>query len=291
MGEGNRWVVLKDTDQALRTFMSGRSPIWWPRGSRDAEPSLGTVATMAEEHNPPSGSRPPRPGDSADEARREGAEWGQRAQSEPRWPGSLAVAAAIALYFALPDKLIAGLGPRWLVPALEGLLGAALLIANPRLSRESRRLRPVAIVLIALVNLANVVSLGELVHELLVNARHAPGGRDLIYASVPIWITNVLVFALWYWELDRGGPVSRLEAHRRQPDFLFPQMTAPDSTRPEWSPAFIDYLYTSFTNATAFSPTDTMPLTPWAKMLMMVQSLASLLTVSLVISRAVNILN
>jgi len=204
----------------------------------------------------------------------------------------LAVAAAIGLYFALPDRLITGLGPRWLVPALEGVLWLALLIANPRLTVESRRLRPVAIVLIAFVNLANVVSLGELVHELLaVNVRHAPGGRDLIFASVPIWITNVLVFALWYWELDRGGPVSRLKAQRRQPDFLFPQMSAPDSTRPDWSPAFIDYLYTSFTNATAFSPTDTMPLTPWAKLLMMVQSLASLLTVALVVSRAVNILN
>ena len=108
---------------------------------------------------------------------------------------------------------------------------------------------------------------------------------------MPIWITNVLVFGLWYWELDRGGPVARLEAHRRQPDFLFPQMTAPDATTPDWTPTFLDYLYTSFTNATAFSPTDTMPLTAWAKLLMMVQSLASLLTVSLVISRAVNILN
>jgi uncharacterized membrane protein len=84
--------------------------------------------------------------------------------------------------------------------------------------------------------------------------------------------------------------VARLEAKRRQPDFLFPQMTAPDATTPDWSPQFLDYLYTSFTNATAFSPTDTMPLTPWAKMLMMAQSLASLLLVALVVSRAVNIL-
>jgi uncharacterized membrane protein len=191
----------------------------------------------------------------------------------------------------LPDRLIAGLGPRWLIPTLEGVLGASLIIANPRLTRESRRLRPVAIVLIAFVNLANVVSLAELVHELLVfNGHTGLHGRDLIYASVPIWVTNVLVFALWYWELDRGGPVARLEVRRRQPDFLFPQMTAPDATSPEWSPAFIDYLFTSFTNATAFSPTDTMPLTPWAKILFMVQSLASLLTVALVVSRAVNIL-
>jgi hypothetical protein len=246
---------------------------------------------MAEERKAPSGSgagRHPEAGESPDEARRDEAEWGERAKSEPRWPATLAVSAAVALYFALPDKLITGLGPRWLVPALEGVLGAALLIANPRLSRESRRLRPLAISLIALVNLANVVTLGELVHELLAVHVH---GRDLIYASVPVWVTNVLVFALWYWELDRGGPVARLETTRRQPDFLFPQMTAPDATVPDWSPGFIDYLFTSFTNATAFSPTDTMPLTPWAKILMMIQSLASLLTVALVVSRAVNILN
>ena len=191
--------------------------------------------------------------------------------------------------------MISGLGPRWLVPSLEGALGAALLIANPRLARvRSTAVAPGGDpVLIALVNLANVVSLGELVHELLaVKGANAPAGSSLIYASVPVWVTNVLVFALWYWELDRGGPVARLELHRRQPDFLFPQMTAPDATVPErWSPKFIDYLYTSFTNATAFSPTDTMPLTPWAKILMMIQSLASLLTVALVVSRAVNILN
>jgi uncharacterized membrane protein len=241
---------------------------------------------MAEEQSLPTG------GASSDDLRRDEAEWGERAQSEPRWPATLAVVASIALYLALPDRLIRGLGPRWVVPALEGVLGAALIIANPRLTRESRRLRPVAIALIALITLANVVSLGLLVHELLaVNVHTTPGGRDLIYASVPIWATNVLVFALWYWELDRGGPVARLELHRRQPDFLFPQMTAPDATRPDWSPGFIDYLFTSFTNATAFSPTDTMPLTPWSKMLFMVQSLASLLTVALVISRAVNILN
>ncbi len=250
---------------------------------------------MAEERNAPSGSGAdgaPAAGDGSYEARRDAAEWGERARREPRWPATLAVAVSIALYFALPDRLISGLGPRWLVPALEGILGASLLIANPHLTIESRRLRPVAITLIAFVNLANVVSLGELVHELLaVNHQSALGGRPLIYASVPIWVTNVLVFALWYWELDRGGPVARLELDRRQPDFLFPQMTAPDATRPDWSPKFVDYLFTSFTNATAFSPTDTMPLTPWAKLLFMTQSLASLLTVALVVSRAVNILN
>ena len=107
---------------------------------------------------------------------------------------------------------------------------------------------------------------------------------------MPIWLTNVIVFGLWYWELDRGGPATRQQASHRQPDFLFPQMSTPGSA-PGWTPAFVDYLYTSFTNATAFSPTDTMPLTVWAKLLFMVQSLASLVTVAVVISRAVNILS
>jgi uncharacterized membrane protein len=217
------------------------------------------------------------------------AEWGEEARSEPRWPASLAVLATIALYIVLPNRVESYLGPRWLVPVLEGALGVALLVASPRItSRSVRLLRNTAIVLIALINLVNVVSLGELVHELLYGS--SAGGRQLVFSSVPIWLTNVIVFALWYWELDRGGPAARLQPLRRQPDFLFPQMSNPGSTTPDWSPSFLDYVYTSFTNATAFSPTDTMPLTPWAKMLMLVQSLASLLTVALVVSRAVNIL-
>jgi hypothetical protein len=101
----------------------------------------------------------------------------------------------------------------------------------------------------------------------------------------------VIVFGLWYWELDRGGPSARHDPHHREPDFLFPQMATPGSARPDWAPGFLDYLYVSFTNATAFSPTDTMPLTPLAKSLMAVQSAASLLTVALVAARAVNILS
>ena len=217
-------------------------------------------------------------------------QWGLPSRREPRWPASLAVAAVVGLYFALPERVIVGLGPRWLVPALEGALGAALLLARPvRDSTESARARLAAIVLIVLINVANVVSLVELVDKLLFGTK--AGGRELIIASVPIWLTNVIVFGLWYWELDRGGPACRLEPDHPRPDFLFPQMTAPGATPEPWSPTFLDYLYTSFTNATAFSPTDTMPLTPWAKLLMMVQSLASLLTVALVISRAVNILS
>lgn len=194
----------------------------------------------------------------------------------------------MALQLILPESLIRGLGYRGLVPALEGALILVLLIANPgHISREESRLRIVGVALIALITIANVVSLTELLHALLYGTR--AGGRPFVYASVPIWLTNVIVFGLWYWELDRGGPAARQQAEHRRPDFLFPQMSTPGSA-PGWVPDFLDYLYTSFTNATAFSPTDTMPLTPWSKVLMMLQSLASLVTVAVVISRAVNIL-
>jgi uncharacterized membrane protein len=218
------------------------------------------------------------------------AEWGFSARLEHRWPATLAVGVAVGLQIILPNRLITGLGPRVLIPLLEAALAVALLIANPhRTTGESRYLRITAMFLIGLINAANVVSLGELIHALL-SRGSISNGRSLVVASVPIWITNVLVFGLWYWELDRGGPASRSDPKHREPDFLFPQMTAVGTTRQNWCPNFFDYLYTSFTNATAFSPTDTMPLTSWAKMLMMVQSGASFITVAIVISRAVNIL-
>ena len=113
---------------------------------------------------------------------------------------------------------------------------------------------------------------------------------ELIFAAMQIWMTNVIVFGLWYWELDRGGPSARCRTSHREPDFLFPQMSTPAAAPPDWAPMFVDYLYVAFTNATAFSPTDTLPLTTWAKVLMAVQALASLLTVALVAGRAVNIL-
>lgn len=217
------------------------------------------------------------------------AEWGAASRTESRWPASLAVLAAMGLQVVLPDRVLVGLGSRWLAPALEGILAGSLLVARPRRhSSESARLRMAAISLIALINVANFVTLAELVYRLLYTPSTA--GRTLVIASVPIWLTNVIVFALWYWELDRGGPAARLDSGHRQPDFLFPQMTAPEATKPGWSPTFLDYVYVAFTNATAFSPTDAMPLTVWAKILMMLQSMASLLTVALVISRAVNIL-
>ncbi|HTT87168.1 MAG TPA: hypothetical protein VMF60_07365 [Acidimicrobiales bacterium] len=225
--------------------------------------------------------------DASGRSRDDAVAWGSRSHGETRWPALSATLCAIALQLVLPDSLIRGLGYRGLIPAAEGVLVVVILIANPgRISTEESRLRAVGLVLIALITAANLVSLLELIHALLYGAT---SGRPLVYASVPVWLTNVIVFGLWYWELDRGGPAARTTANHRRPDFLFPQMSTPGSA-PDWVPAFFDYLYISFTNATAFSPTDTMPLTLGAKGLMALQSLASLVTVAVVVSRAVNIL-
>ncbi len=223
--------------------------------------------------------------------RQEDPAWGMPAHKEVRWPASLAALAALALYWFLPETLT--LGPTWLLPILElALLLPLSVVAPTRRKDEPRWQRYSAVALIAFVNVANIVSLALLVHELLqgkANGKQIEGPR-LLFSSILIWLTNVIVFGLWYWELDRGGPDERSHPAHRQPDFLFPQMTTPHSTDAPWSPTFLDYLYLSLTNATAFSPTDTMPLTPGAKALMMIQALISLLTIALVAARAVNIL-
>ena len=219
------------------------------------------------------------------------AAWGMSAHKEPRWPATLAVFTALALYWFLPEKLT--LGPNWVLPLLElALLIPLSVVAPMRHKDEPLWQRYAAVALIALVNAANIISLTLLVHDLLQGKANGKQivGPQLLFSSILIWLTNVIVFGLWYWELDRGGPDERSHPAHRQPDFLFPQMTTPHCMDAHWSPTFIDYLYVSFTNATAFSPTDTMPLTPAAKGLMAIQSLISLLTIALVAARAVNIL-
>ena len=214
--------------------------------------------------------------------------WGVPSPQRSYWPARLAVIAAILLYLLLPDRLIPG--PRFVVPALEVVIVVVLSVFTPhRTTEQSPLRRGLATALIALVTLANLINLGLLVTSLL--GGRVQNGRELIFSSIAIWLTNVIVFGLWYFELDRGGPVARHNPLHREPDFLFPQMSTQGAGRPDWAPAFVDYLYVSFTNATAFSPTDTMPLTMMAKGLMMVQAAASLLTVVLVAARAVNILN
>ena len=214
--------------------------------------------------------------------------WGLAAKSEPRWPASLAVLIAAALNFVLPARY--AVGPGWLEGALVVVILIPLTLAAPRrVPNEQRWQQILALVLIGVVNAFNVASLALLIRELVVDSKNVTGSH-LLVAALVIWVTNIIVFALWYWEVDRGGPDGRLRESHGPPDFLFPQMITPGCTVPEWTPSFLDYVYLAFTNATAFSPTDTFPLTPWAKTLMTGQAVVSLIAIAIVISRAVNIL-
>jgi hypothetical protein len=207
---------------------------------------------------------------------------------EPHWPAQLTVLAAIALQLLLPSRLT--LESKWILPGLEAVMLLALFIASPqRIEAPHSLRRQLTLTTTAIVTVANGISLALLAHNLLLHS--APNPRQLIIAGTLIWLTNVLTFGLWYWEIDRRGPGLRAAGLDGPPDFLFPNMTDEVARlSPAWRPHFVDYLYVSLTNATAFSPTDTMPLTAQAKMMMGIQSLVSLVTLGLVVSRAVNIL-
>jgi hypothetical protein len=206
--------------------------------------------------------------------------------SETRWPASVAVACAIVIQVFMPEGLT--FGPRWLVPSGEGLLLLTLILANPRqLSAESRDLRVASLGLTYLIVGANTWTLVTLMQHLL-RSGDMVDGRTLIYAGAGEWATGIVAFALLFWELDRGGPVRKFREGAAEPDFRFTQM---DDEHTTWVPRFVDYLYVSLTNSTAFSPTDTLPLSHRAKLLMGYQGIASLATIAVVGARAVNILN
>ena len=214
-------------------------------------------------------------------------------------PAALAVLAAIALYALLPETLL--VLPRLLIPVLGILLLVTLVVINPRrLTRQTRSSRFASLGLVALIGLANAVALVMLLRALL--ASEVEDGRALLVAALQVWLTNVIVFGLAFWELDRGGPVARTQARRDQlppADFRFSQDENDDAIsevavgsqkRSGWVPALHDYLYVSLTNSTAFSPTDTMPLTGRAKLLMGLECTSALIVSVLVIARGVGIL-
>jgi hypothetical protein len=214
--------------------------------------------------------------------------WRRRTQGEQRWPAAVAVLLAAALQLALPDRLVQG--PKPLVPGLELLTLIALVAADPgRMERRVPGLRRLSLLSVGLLSFANIGSGAALVVDLL-QGHAADAPATLLRNGAVVYVTNVIVFGLWYWELDRGGPVTRAHGLKQQPDFLFAQMQAIELVGPDWEPRFLDYLYVSFTNVTAFSPTDTLPLSRWAKMLMAVQAGLALLLVALVFARAVNVL-
>lgn len=200
----------------------------------------------------------------------------------------LAVMAAIVLTTLVPASL--RLGPRWLVPLVEGFLLAALLIADPgRIDRRSKVLRGLSIGLVALLLLTSLSLTVELVSDLIRGGSVTNSPGELLRAGSAVWVGNNIAFALLYWELDGGGSAARLHGGRAHPDLGFPQQLNSGLGWQDWSPRFIDYLYLGFTNAMAFSPTDVMPLVPWAKITMLAQSLLSLALLSLVVARAVNV--
>jgi len=223
----------------------------------------------------------------------------ERHPGEARLPAAVAVLVAIVLYTALPSGLI--LGPRYVAPVLELLLFVPLVAGNPRrMTRHSRVLRQLAIALVLLIAVTNTVSLVLLIGA-LVGGKPAQG-PSLILAAGQVWFTNIIMFGLAFWELDRGGPVRRTQASRRElplADFRFPQdedqdaideVAAGSSAKSGWTPSFIDYLYVSVTNSSAFSPTDTMPLTARAKLLMATESVSAIVLSVLVIAKGVSLL-
>jgi hypothetical protein len=221
----------------------------------------------------------------------------------PLLPAAALFTSAV-LYADLPTRFIAGQSAgafgvvRWVVPALTVLVLATFIAIRPR-GRLARAFgwgphalhltrRRLALTTIAIVSAANIASIIILIH-LLVNGASA-NASPLLRAAVHMWVVNVLLFGLWYWQLDGGGPMNRLTCSLHERDFLFPQHTERELRESGWRPYFLDYLYVSFTNAAAFSPTDAMPLSRWAKMIMLVQSAISLSLAVMVVARAVNIL-
>ena len=214
--------------------------------------------------------------------------WHHEHKGESRLPINVVVALVILMQLTLPKSL--NISFPWFICGIEAALLVLINILEPRrVSSHSGTPRNLSLGLAAAMSAANLYSIARLINELL-NGQ-VRDAKSLLITGGSIWLTNVIVFALWYWEFDRGGPGARAAATKSVPDFMFPQMSDPDLAAPHWSSSFFDYLYISFTNSSAFSATDVLPLTRWAKALMLLQSVTSLIVVALVVARAVNILH
>ncbi len=206
-----------------------------------------------------------------------------RSEPEPRWPGFVALMAGACLHFVLPSRL--SVGPDWLLPVVMGLLLIPIMASHKRGSYALAR--SLTFVAAGALTLALIGSLVLLIQGL---PQHKDTPESLLRSAGVLWITNLIVFAIWYWKLDAGGPVGRDSATGPiQSSFLFPQM-ARNPPDPTWAPEFIDYLFLAFNTSTAFSPTDTAVLDGWAKIMMMLQSLISLSVLVVLAARAINVL-
>jgi uncharacterized membrane protein len=208
--------------------------------------------------------------------------------AEPRWPMATAVLAATILYVGTPHR---GRVPGWWIFPIVQLVLLGLLIAQDpgRIDRRSPRLRRLMVALLVVMTGGTVLGVVVLAYDILVAARGVTA-TVLLGRGAAIWVANVIIFSLWYWEFDRGGPAERAAGAPVAPSFAFPENATPELAPAGWRPAYPDYLYLAFTNATAFSPTDTLPVRRWAKLTMMVQSALSLVIAILVIARAINVL-
>jgi hypothetical protein len=211
-----------------------------------------------------------------------------RVVGESRWPMAIAVLVLMATTVTAPSKdfvLVV-----WVIAGIEGVLLAALIIGDPgRIDRRSTRLTRLGSLLVAFLIGAALLGTAVLIFNLVTGGTMTNEPIPLLIAGGKVWLTNNIAFAMLYWQFDGGGPAERAHGLPRYPDFAFPQLSSPDLAPPDWRPQFVDYLYIGFTTANAFSPTDTLPLTPWAKVAMASQALISFVIVGLVIARAVNV--
>jgi hypothetical protein len=203
---------------------------------------------------------------------------------EPRWPAFIAMLAAAGVYLALPEPL--SLGPSWLLLAVIVLLMIPLVISDRRGDHKATR-----ILTFTANGFITVAMIAALVHLIIGIPQHLESPKGLLRSAAALWVTNILLFALWYWKLDGGGPLAREgPAGTSKSSFFFPQMMARENANASWTPHFIDYLFLAFNTSTAFSPTDTAVLSRPAKLATMLQSLISLIIIALLAARAVNIL-
>jgi uncharacterized membrane protein len=210
------------------------------------------------------------------------------AAAEPRWPMAAAVLAATILYVGMPHR---GRVPGWwLGPLLQLVLLGILSAQDPgRIDRRSPTIRRLMVALLVVMTAGTGLAVIVLAVDILVAVKGVTA-TVLLGRGAAIWVENVIVFSLWYCELDRGGPAERAAGAPVPPSFAFPENATPELAPAGWRPAYPDYLYLSFTNATAFSPTDTLPVRRWAKLTMMVQAALSLVIAILVVARAINVL-
>ncbi|HEY2563452.1 MAG TPA: hypothetical protein VGI44_07045 [Acidimicrobiales bacterium] len=197
--------------------------------------------------------------------------------------------AAMALPFLLPSGF--SFVSQWLAPSIEGALLVALIASDPgRIDRRQSSIRVLSVVLVTVLVAGAVVASVHLVSDIIRAGPYTSSASQLLRVGILVWLYIIISFSFMFWELDGGGPEERFLAPRQFPDMAFPEQLNPDVARPGWRPQFFDYLYVGFTNATAFSPTDVMPLARWAKLLMAIEASGSLVILGLVIARAVNIL-